>query len=92
MGGEWEGESLGEGGGGGGEGSGFVGFSFILSVFSAQYPNCSRNADDFIGPYSLSLVYLKLLNVSIREPHNFLCHSPVDSILFSESACVKPKA
>ena len=26
------------------------------------------------------------------EPHKFLCHSPVDNILFSESACVKPKA
>ena len=65
------GRITGGGGGGGGGVSGFVGFSFILSVFSAQYRNCSRNADDFIGPYSLSLVYLKLLNVSICEPHNF---------------------
>ena len=66
MGGEWEGESLGEG-----EGSGFVSFPSSFLSFLHRIPTVQGMLVNFIGPYSLSLVYLKLLNVSICEPHNF---------------------
>ena len=66
MGGEGEGESLGEGG-------------VALSVFPSSFlsslhriPTVQGMLVKFIGPYSLSLVYQKLLNVSICEPHNYV--------------------
>ena len=65
-------------------------FSFILSVFSASYPNCSGDAGEF---YRTLLPLSGVSQIFIYVNHTiFFVISPVDSILFSESAFVKPKA
>ena len=67
-------------------------FSFILSVFSASYPHCSGDASEFYRTLLPLSGVSQAAQCFYMRTTQFCVISPVDSILFSESACVKPKA